>query len=602
MTPRQSRARRSLVLASHDNALRRRIRRIFSGPRWIVHEIADVKELAAACRSFRPAIVLLDLDQPRVRFAAVRKACGAVPIVALGSSARPRTIERALAEGAADAVPAPFQPKLLLHRVERALEHGQTLDALASRRLQIASLGRKLARIRARDEHVKHIVDHDSLTGLPHRERILELLTEALAMARPGTETVAMLFVDLEVGRIPRLAADPAARDQAIVALSQRMRESVRDRDAVSHVQSRMHQVSLARIGGEEFCILLPGLARPQDAYKVAQRIQETLSRPLTVEGRRVTIPSSWGIAIWPNDATEPEALLDAARAACRMAREEDRGSIRCFTPAIDAAASERQMLETGLARALERDELLVHYQPLVELVSGRISGFEALARWRHPEFGLVPPGRFIPVAEETGLIVPIGEFVLRTACAQNRAWQAQGLPPVRMSVNLSSVQFRDAEFPATVASVLREVGLAPEWLELELTESVLIHKAEATIARLHRLREMGLHLSIDDFGTGYSSLSYLKRFPINALKIDQSFIRDVTVNPEDAAITTSIVLMGKSLDLGVIAEGVETRSQLSFLRVIECNEAQGYLFSPPVPAAAAEALLMAGLPADLAA
>jgi predicted signal transduction protein with EAL and GGDEF domain len=408
--------------------------------------------------------------------------------------------------------------------------------------------------------------------------------------------------LDLEVGRVPKLAVDPRSRDHAILPLAQMMRESVRDRDSVSRLDARAPEFSLARIGGEEFCVLLRGLARPQDAFQVAARIQETLSRPITIEGRRIVVASSWGIAVSPNDGDNPAGLFEAARSACRAARVEDRGGIRFFTAEIDAAATERRRLETGLAQAVERDELIVHYQPRVELASGRISGFEALVRWQHPELGLVPPGNFIPIAEETGLIVPIGEYVLRTACAQNRAWQDAGLPSVRMSVNLSSVQFRDTELATAIGTVLRETRLGPEWLELELTESVLLQKVEATIGRLHRLRDMGIRLSIDDFGTGYSSLSYLKRFPIDALKVDRSFIREVTADPGDAAITTSIVLMGKSLDLTVVAEGVETRSQLAFLRVIECHEAQGYLFSRPVPAAEAGALLASGLPAHLAA
>jgi diguanylate cyclase (GGDEF)-like protein len=511
----------------------------------------------------------------------VRKACGPAPIVALGSAVR---VERALARGAADGIVAPFRPKLLLHRLRRVLEPVE------------------LELRRSRAAPAKPSKSRDDLTGLPHRESALERLTEALAAAHPLRESVAVLFVDLEVGRVPRLAADPRARDHAIAALAERMREGVRDRDAISRLESRAQPPSLARIGGEEFCILLPGLARPQDAHKVATRIQEALSRPLAIDGRRAVIGSSWGIAVSPGDGDEARVLLAAARAACRLARQEERGGIRFFTAAVDAAAAERRTLESDLALALERGELLLHYQPRVELASGRICGFEALVRWQHKELGLVSPGRFIPIAEENGLIVPIGEHVLRTACAQNRAWQQQGLPPVRMGVNLSSVQFRDAELPTTVAGVLHDTDLGPEWLELELTESVLLQKAEATVARLHRLRDMGLHLSIDDFGTGYSSLSYLKRFPIDALKIDQSFIREVTVDPGDAAITTSIVLMGKSLDLSVVAEGVETRSQLSFLRVIECHEAQGYLFSPPVPAAQAGELLASGLPADLAA
>jgi EAL domain-containing protein (putative c-di-GMP-specific phosphodiesterase class I) len=258
----------------------------------------------------------------------------------------------------------------------------------------------------------------------------------------------------------------------------------------------------------------------------------------------------------------------------------------------MNASAFERMTLETDLRDAIERRELLVYYQPKVEISSGTVVGMEALLRWQHPELGMVSPAQFIPIAEETGLIIPIGEYVLREACAQSKRWQEQGLRPIRMAVNLSTVQFRDPDLLKMVTRVLRTTGLAPDHLELELTESVLLQRADSTVATLQSLKRMGVHLAIDDFGTGYSSLSYLKRFPIDSLKIDQSFIREVTTNPEDVAITTSIILMGRSLKLRVVAEGVESPSQLALLKVLECDEAQGYLFSRPAPASDMEKLL----------
>ena len=254
--------------------------------------------------------------------------------------------------------------------------------------------------------------------------------------------------------------------------------------------------------------------------------------------------------------------------------------------------AFERLTLERSLRDAVERGEMEVYYQPRVDIKTRRAVGFEALVRWNHPQLGLVSPAQFIPLAEETGLIIPLGEWVLRTACRQNREWQAAGLPPVRISVNLSAAQFTQQDLFEVVTGILEEVGLAADWLELEVTESMLMKDAESTVETLKQLKSAGIHLSIDDFGTGYSSLSYLKRFPIDALKIDRSFIREVTTNPDDAAIATSIILMGHSLRLSVVAEGVEEESQLAFLQVLQCNEIQGYLFSPPVPAARAEAFL----------
>jgi EAL domain-containing protein (putative c-di-GMP-specific phosphodiesterase class I) len=316
------------------------------------------------------------------------------------------------------------------------------------------------------------------------------------------------------------------------------------------------------------------------------------LTEPFKVADQEVFVTISVGISSYPSDDADAEQLVKCAETAAYCARQQGRNTVLYYSPAMNAKAFERLTLETGLRRALERDELIVHYQPRIDIASGRTVGFEALVRWRHPEFGLVSPAQFIPLAEETGLIVPIGAWILEQACRQTRRWQEAGLPQVRIAVNLSSVQFRQPDLFETVQGALERSGLEPRWLELELTESLLMQNPENAVLTLQRLSGRGIHLSIDDFGTGYSSLSYLKRFPIHSLKIDQTFIRELTTNPDDAAIATSIILMGKSLKLRVVAEGVETRSQLSFLRVMQCHEAQGYLFSPPVAAAEAEAFL----------
>jgi EAL domain-containing protein (putative c-di-GMP-specific phosphodiesterase class I) len=316
------------------------------------------------------------------------------------------------------------------------------------------------------------------------------------------------------------------------------------------------------------------------------------MAEPIDVGGHPVSVCASVGICCYPGEDCAPDELVDLARVATENARQEGRGAIRFYDASMNVKAFERLSLESGMRQGIERGEYLVHYQPRIEIASGRIIGFEALVRWQHPELGLVSPGQFIPLAEETGLIVPLGEQVLRTACEQGREWQRRGLPPVTMSVNLSSVQFQRPELFDSVVRVLGETGLDPTFLELELTESLLMQNVEAVVSTLKRFRDTGIRLSIDDFGTGYSSLSYLKRFPIDALKIDRSFIREVTTNADDAALATSIILMGRSLKLKVVAEGVETASQLSFLRIMQCDEAQGFLFSQPVPAEDAERLL----------
>jgi diguanylate cyclase (GGDEF)-like protein len=437
----------------------------------------------------------------------------------------------------------------------------------------------------------------DSLTGLSTRERFVGELDRALVACGKSGSHLAVLCLDLNQFKAISGAFSREAGDQLLVQIALRLREGLRSHDLLAHLGCDPSQVSIARIRGDEFTILLPDLKRAADAVKVGKRVLEMLTEPFKLAQQEVFVTVSIGIASFPTDDADAEQLLKCSETAAYCARQQGRNTVLYYSPAMNAKAFERLTLETGLRRALERDELIVHYQPRVDIASGRPVGFEALVRWRHPELGLVSPAQFIPLAEETGLIVPIGEWILEHACAQARRWQEAGLPFVRMAVNLSSVQFRQPDLFETVQAALERSRLEPRWLELELTESLLMQNPENAVLTLQRLAARGIHLSIDDFGTGYSSLSYLKRFPIHSLKIDQTFIRELTTNPDDAAIATSIILMGKSLKLRVVAEGVETRSQLSFLRVMQCHEAQGYLFSPPVSAQEAEAFLRKGGP-----
>ena len=348
-------------------------------------------------------------------------------------------------------------------------------------------------------------------------------------------------------------------------------------------------QAHVARISRTRYGVLLPRVARLQATAKLGALMQENLARPYLVHGAPARRAVHIGVASCPQDATSASKLFEASETACYCARQDGCDSLHFYTASMSRWAFERLTLERSLAAALEEKQLEVFYQPRVSLDTRSPLGFEALLRWRHPELGLVSPAQFIPLAEETGLIIPIGKWVLQEACRQNRRWQELGLPRVRMSVNLSAVQFREPTLFDDVRNVLADTGLDPDDLELEVTESMLMQDAKSTIETLRSLKDSGIHLSIDDFGTGYSSLSYLKRFPIDALKIDRSFIREVNTNPDDAAIATSIILMGHSLRLTVVAEGVEEESQLSFLRVLGCDEAQGYLFSPPTPPEGAE-------------
>ncbi len=441
------------------------------------------------------------------------------------------------------------------------------------------------------------------LSDLFNEQELFERLGQAIEHAAHAGTMVAVLALDTR--RVRRLASSNLSRDagdELIAAMVQRLREALRDNDSVGRIERVLRGPTIARVADEQLAVVLEGLRTPQDAARVASRLVEQLAKPFEVDGRELCVPSIVGIATYPAEGNEPRQLLERAETAAYCARQDGHGLFKFYNSQLDARAFERLTLEGSMRRALEREEFLVHYQPKVEIRSGRVVGFEALVRWKHPDLGLVSPAQFIPLAEETGLIVPLGEYVLREACRQNKAWQKQGLPPVRMAVNLSSIQFQQPQLLEVIRGTLDETGLDAQWLELELTESLLMQNSRAAIDTLRRLRNAGVHLSIDDFGTGYSSLAYLKRFPIQALKVDQSFIRESTSSPDDAAIVTSIILMARSLKMSTIAEGVETNAQLAFLRVLNCEEAQGYLFSPPVPATQAREILRRDFAADVAA
>jgi diguanylate cyclase (GGDEF)-like protein len=471
----------------------------------------------------------------------------------------------------------------------------ETLDAVRESDAPLFGVVRDLTE--RRGARVLLAEDTDRLTGLSTRERFVTELARALAACAGNGGHLAVLCLDLNQFKAISGAFSREAGDELLVQIARRLRDGLRSQDLLAHLGCEPEQISIARIRGDEFTILLPDLKRAADAVKVGKRVLEMLAEPFVIAQQEVFVTVSIGIASYPSDDADAEQLVKCSETAAYCARQQGRNTVLFYSPAMNAKAFERLTLETGLRRALERDELVVHYQPRIDIAGGRPVGFEALVRWRHPELGLVSPAQFIPLAEETGLIVPIGQWILEHACAQARRWQDAGLPYVRMAVNLSSVQFRQANLFETVQGVLERTRLEPRWLELELTESLLMQNPEQAVLTLQRLAGRGIHLSIDDFGTGYSSLSYLKRFPIHSLKIDQTFIRELTTNPDDAAIATSVILMGKSLKLRVVAEGVETRSQLSFLRVMQCHEAQGYLFSPPVSAQEAEAFLRKGGP-----
>jgi diguanylate cyclase (GGDEF)-like protein/PAS domain S-box-containing protein len=421
------------------------------------------------------------------------------------------------------------------------------------------------------EERVQFLAYYDALTGLPNRTLLQDLWTKALASARRQKGKVALLFLDLDGFKTINDSLGHSFGDSFLQAVAERLKRFVREQDTV------------ARVGGDEFLIVLTNVKDTPDAAVAAGRLMDAMTVELVIQGRSLSIGCSIGISIFPEHGTEGETLIKNADAAMYSAKESGRSSVRFFTEDMNAQAVERLTLENSLRLALGRKELFLVYQPQMDIATGRIIGLEALLRWQHPELGLVSPDKFIRIAENSGLIMPIGEWVLRTACSQARKWQDEGLLAVPVAVNVSAVQFRQEDFREVIGRVLRETGLAPEFLELELTESLLLSNADVTFSVLQELKAMGLKLSIDDFGTGYSSLSYLKRFPVSKLKIDRSFVQDVAVNPDDAAITSAIIGMAKSLHLKVIAEGVETEVQMSFLRAHQCDEIQGYYFSRPL-------------------
>jgi diguanylate cyclase (GGDEF)-like protein/PAS domain S-box-containing protein len=423
------------------------------------------------------------------------------------------------------------------------------------------------------EARIEYLADHDALTSLANRNLLGDRITQAMAHARRSGQMLALLFLDLDRFKSVNDSLGHMLGDNLLQEVSNRLRQVVREGDTV------------ARQGGDEFIILLTDVQRPQDVAAVAQKIFDVFEKPFMVRNHELFMTTSIGATLYPDDGEDIQTLLRNADTAMYRAKEEQGNAFHFYSAEMSVRALERAALERALRRALDKNEFELFYQPKVDVHTGRIIGAEALIRWNHPDMGLVSPTRFIPMAEEIGLIVPIGNWVIRTACAQNRAWQDAGLPEISISVNLSARQFNQEGLVQSVADTLDSMGLEARHLELELTESMVMNSADLFISKLHELENLGVQLSIDDFGTGYSSLSYLKRFPLHHLKIDQSFVRDIATDADDAAITSTVISLGHSLNLRVIAEGVETEEQVAFLREHQCDEMQGYFFSRPLPA-----------------
>ena len=442
-------------------------------------------------------------------------------------------------------------------------------------------------------EQIHVLAYYDGLTGLPNRVMFKEQLNQLLEFAKRRNQLVAVLFIDLDNFKHINDTLGHDLGDKLLREATKRFVQWTRPSDYPARPNVETPIVS--RLGGDEFTLYLADIRQVQDAAKVAQRILDLISKPFLLDNHEVFITASVGITVFPSDGADGDTLLKNADTAMYHAKDQGRNNYQFFTPAMNAAVLKRLNLENDLRKALERQELILYYQPQLNLRTGKVLGVEALIRWLHPDKGLVLPTDFIPLSEETGLIVPLGQWVLRTACAQNKALQAAGFPPMRVSANLSGRQILDPQLPEMVAQILKDTGLDPKYLEVELTESVLMKNRKTVLNTLHALREMGIGLSLDDFGTGYSSLSYLNSFPVDTLKIDKSFVDNTPTNKDNVALIRAIIAMAHSLKLKVLAEGVEAERQLVFLGEEGCDEAQGNLFSPAVPVEALEKLLRQG-------
>ena len=433
----------------------------------------------------------------------------------------------------------------------------------------------------------------DALTGLPNREQSRNRLVSAIEAARQHERTLAVLYLDLDNFKRVNDTLGHAVGDELLRVVAARLRSCLRYADTRGADSTAIARPGdLARLGGDEFMVLLPSIRQPIDAGAIAERIISALREPLQLAMNSVVITPSVGIAVFPNDGADADTLLRNADLAMYFSKRKSPGTYSFFDPAMNASALHRFTIEDKLRGAMQRNEFSLNYQPLFDIRTGRVSGMEALLRWTNEQLGVVPPSEFISVAEETGLILPIGEWVLRSACAQAKAWHDEGLPLIRMSVNVSGQQFALSEFPSMVGAILRETGLDPSKLELEITETLIMNDEAWAEKAINQLKALGVALAIDDFGTGYSSLARLRRFAVNRLKIDRSFVTSLNECSDDRAIAAAIIAMSRSLRIDVTAEGVENISQLMFLQEHDCHEAQGYLLGEALPASDAVQLL----------
>jgi len=566
----------AILLVEDNLGDARLLREMFDGQRAHFGELTHVDCMNAAEKHLAEHtvdIILLDLGLPDAQgLGAIRRTRAVapnVPLVVLTGLDDESMAVQALQHGAQDyLIKGQIETRALLRALRYAIER----KAMESAALAMA---RQMA----------HAAEHDALTGLPNRMLLNDRVSQAIIAAPHHMKKVAVLFLDLDGFKHINDSLGHPIGDKLLQSIANRLVECARDSDTVS------------RQGGDEFVVLLSEVEQAEDAAIAARRMLQTVAECYSIDRHDLHVTASVGVSVYPDDGLDAETLIKNADTAMYQAKESGRQSYKFFKPAMNVRAVERQSLEEGLQRALERRELTLYYQPQVNLTTGAITGAEALIRWMHPTRGLVSPADFIPVAEDCGLILSIGAWVLREACGQARAWMDAGLRATNMAVNVSAMEFRDQNFLENLFAILAETGLDPKSLELELTESVLMKHAASTAKILQALRESGMRVAVDDFGTGYSSLSYLRKFPVDTLKIDQSFIRQISTDGDDTTIVKAVIGMARDLKLRVIAEGVETPEQAVFLRACRCQEAQGYYFGRPVPPQQFAMLLRNGIP-----
>ncbi len=570
-----------VLVVDDDMAARRLVRATLQRSGFEVTEAADGEQALQAMRAELPALVLMDVSMPVMDgYSAcleLRKLPGGemVPVVMMTGHDDVESIARAFEVGASDFLTKPIQWALLPHRVRYMLRASAAFREILDAQAQI-----------------QHLAYYDALTGLPNRRLFMEQLHKAIGHAQRSSEQLAVLFIDLDQFKRINDTLGHSAGDELLRSVGARLAQSMRPLDSIGRGGHDPRTNSIARLGGDEFIVMLTQLHGPSDAASAARRLADALAEPVTIQHTELYIGASIGVAMYPFDGADVDTLLKNADTAMYRAKETGRGAMQFYDHSMNARARDRLAMETMLRRALERGEFTLHYQPRIELTSGRIAGSEALIRWLHPERGMVAPGDFISIAEDIGLIKPVGEWALEQACRQSAAWRAAGLEPGPVAVNLAASHLRDPGLPALVGRLLRENALPHGSLEIEVTESMLMADPEFSITTARQLGALGVGLAIDDFGTGYSSLSMLKRLPVTALKIDQSFVRDLAHDADDAAIVTAIIAMAHTLKLKVVAEGVETEAQRRFLADHGCDEFQGYHFSAAIDADALARLL----------